>query len=185
MVDDGQLVSTGDTIGTVGNTGNARTTPPHLHFGIYQSGPIDPYHYIAEINNNSDKIRTNQDWIGKTMRSSSKAKLKIQGNQRTSETIDLPKNSIMQGLGANSNYYRVQLPDKTIGFVHYSNVEIAAKPVMQTSSDQFQKLYVSPTDTTIHSDHVKEGELVNIIGDFTGFQMVEKKNGNTGWIKRI
>jgi murein DD-endopeptidase MepM/ murein hydrolase activator NlpD len=39
----GQPVSTDTLIGYVGNTGNARTTPPHLHFGIYTaSGAIDP-----------------------------------------------------------------------------------------------------------------------------------------------
>ncbi|MFW5726801.1 MAG: M23 family metallopeptidase, partial [bacterium] len=34
----GQRVQPGDTLGFVGNTGNARTTPPHLHFGIYKFG---------------------------------------------------------------------------------------------------------------------------------------------------
>jgi murein DD-endopeptidase MepM/ murein hydrolase activator NlpD len=40
----GQLVRAGDVVGTVGNTGNARTTPPHLHFGVYvrRRGPRDP-----------------------------------------------------------------------------------------------------------------------------------------------
>lgn len=39
----GQSVKRGDVIGTVGNTGNARFTPAHLHFGIYTySGAIDP-----------------------------------------------------------------------------------------------------------------------------------------------
>ena len=33
---EGQNVNVGDTLGFVGNTGNARTTPPHLHFGIYR-----------------------------------------------------------------------------------------------------------------------------------------------------
>jgi murein DD-endopeptidase MepM/ murein hydrolase activator NlpD len=36
-------VAPGDIIGYVGNTGNARTTPPHLHFGVYTpSGAVDP-----------------------------------------------------------------------------------------------------------------------------------------------
>jgi murein DD-endopeptidase MepM/ murein hydrolase activator NlpD len=44
----GQYVRRGESIGTVGNTGNARTTPPHLHFGIYVKGKaIDPYPFLA------------------------------------------------------------------------------------------------------------------------------------------
>ncbi|WP_116125373.1 peptidoglycan DD-metalloendopeptidase family protein [Lewinella sp. IMCC34183] len=46
LVRSGQRVSRGDTIGWVGNTGNARTTPPHLHFGIYANGARDPYPYL-------------------------------------------------------------------------------------------------------------------------------------------
>lgn len=34
----GDHVKRGTTLGFVGNTGNARTTPPHLHFGMYQVG---------------------------------------------------------------------------------------------------------------------------------------------------
>ena len=40
----GQRVATGDLLGYVGNTGNARGTPPHLHYGIYTAaGAISPY----------------------------------------------------------------------------------------------------------------------------------------------
>ncbi len=47
-VGSGKRVKLGDTLGFVGNTGNARTTPPHLHFGIYQGrrGAINPLPYV-------------------------------------------------------------------------------------------------------------------------------------------
>jgi murein DD-endopeptidase MepM/ murein hydrolase activator NlpD len=47
LVQEGQSVKVGDTLGLMGNTGNARTTPPHLHFGIYTSGgPVDPLPFV-------------------------------------------------------------------------------------------------------------------------------------------
>ncbi len=47
----GAEVSAGDVIGTVGNSGNAVTTPPHLHIGIYQGSwrrPVDPWGYFVD-----------------------------------------------------------------------------------------------------------------------------------------
>ena len=52
----GDQVVAGQQIGTVGNSGNARYTPPHLHFGIYSRGPIDPFHFIAETDTIPDQI---------------------------------------------------------------------------------------------------------------------------------
>ena len=44
----GQFVTAGTVVGTVGNTGNARTTPTHLHFGVYvrRRGARDPYVFL-------------------------------------------------------------------------------------------------------------------------------------------
>lgn len=39
----GDPVAPGDPLGTVGTTGNARGTPPHLHYGVYgKDGAYDP-----------------------------------------------------------------------------------------------------------------------------------------------
>ncbi|WP_298709604.1 M23 family metallopeptidase, partial [Chitinophaga sp.] len=49
LVQPGQRVSAGDTLGLIGNPGNARNTEPHLHFGIYTaSGAVDPLPYIQQ-----------------------------------------------------------------------------------------------------------------------------------------
>lgn len=46
----GDYVKKGDVIGYVGNTGNARHTAPHLHYGLYLSGKgrgvVNPYPYL-------------------------------------------------------------------------------------------------------------------------------------------
>lgn len=47
LVSEGQKVKKGEVLGLMGNTGNAISTSPHLHFGIYTSGgAIDPLDYI-------------------------------------------------------------------------------------------------------------------------------------------
>lgn len=47
ITEQGRDVQTGDTLGLVGNTGNAAGGATHLHFGIYTSGgAVDPYPYI-------------------------------------------------------------------------------------------------------------------------------------------
>ena len=47
-VETGDRVRAGTVLGTVGNTGNARTTPPHLHYGVYAiGGAINPYPLLA------------------------------------------------------------------------------------------------------------------------------------------
>ena len=44
----GDWVHPGAILGYVGTTGNARGTPPHLHYGIYDAGgAINPYPLLA------------------------------------------------------------------------------------------------------------------------------------------
>lgn len=48
-IQEGDWIHQGEVIGTVGNTGNAISTPPHLHYGIYTSaGAVNPYVYLVK-----------------------------------------------------------------------------------------------------------------------------------------
>lgn len=60
LVRPGQFVHAGEPVGLVGNTGNARTTPPHLHFGLYAmgEGAIDPLPFVRPPGPALDEART-------------------------------------------------------------------------------------------------------------------------------
>ena len=45
----GDFVTPETILGTVGTTGNAQSTPPHLHFGVYTSaGAVNPLPFLTE-----------------------------------------------------------------------------------------------------------------------------------------
>jgi murein DD-endopeptidase MepM/ murein hydrolase activator NlpD len=45
----GDVVATDTALGYVGTTGNARGTPPHLHFGVYgPAGAVDPQPLLVD-----------------------------------------------------------------------------------------------------------------------------------------
>lgn len=70
FVKSGQYVRKGQVIGTVGKTGNARTTPPHLHFGIYtRKGAINPLPYVK----NSPKVLSPKMPVNKKAKSKKKS----------------------------------------------------------------------------------------------------------------
>ena len=63
----GQAVARGDTLGTVGTTGNARATPPHLHLQMTLVGrsgetrPLNPYGLLRFLDAREravDRMRT-------------------------------------------------------------------------------------------------------------------------------
>jgi murein DD-endopeptidase MepM/ murein hydrolase activator NlpD len=56
-LEEGQGVSPQTLLGYVGNTGNARTTPPHLHFGLYGNWRSDDARVIDPLS-----LLRNRDW---------------------------------------------------------------------------------------------------------------------------
>ncbi|HLK96675.1 MAG TPA: M23 family metallopeptidase, partial [Hymenobacter sp.] len=70
LVQPGQQVLIGDTLGLIGNTGNARTTPPHLHFGIYRGGrgAVDPFPFVRRADAPPAAPRTAPERLGQWVR---------------------------------------------------------------------------------------------------------------------
>jgi murein DD-endopeptidase MepM/ murein hydrolase activator NlpD len=120
-VQSGQLVKKGETLGLVGNTGNAKHTPAHLHFGIYTyNGPIDPLPFI------NPEIKTASTVPEKNM----KIAFRLTKTQKSGE-ITAIANTILIPLAVNQKGYVCEMPDGNLIQVPFPSV----KPLSNIKTD--------------------------------------------------
>ena len=125
----GDKVRAGQLIGTVGNTGNARTTSPHLHFGIYSNGPIDPFHFIAETDTIAAKIAGDTLLLGKMVRPVAQALLSSAPAKADIITDTVDTDTLMTLMALTGNLCRVQLPDGSSGYIAEEQLEMATDTI--------------------------------------------------------
>ena len=126
LVSAGQFVLAGDTIGLVGNTGNARTTPPHLHFGIYRrgQGPVDPLVHVRRVTAELPVLRADTTRLGTaTVTRVAGTTLRAGPSARGDALRELPRAARVQLMGVSAAWYRVQFEDGTAGYVVSSTLE--------------------------------------------------------------
>ena len=113
LVQDGQKVKKGDVIGTVGNTGNARFTVAHLHFGIYtQGGAIDPLMFVQKINAPVEFASKNiNEWYKIS------AKTKLFPSPAKQNAYNIAGSIKIKTESFSNNFYRVLLENGAKAFV--------------------------------------------------------------------
>ncbi len=124
LVQSGQQVKKGDVLGTVGNTGNAKFTPAHLHFGVYSGyGAVDPLAFVQDVKpaadpKGSDKLNS---WF-KTM---AKSKLYPSPEKKNALVITDALNLKTQSISG--SFYRVILENGMRGFVPEADIKNKTK----------------------------------------------------------
>lgn len=132
LVREGQLVQPGDTLGLVGNTGNARTTPPHLHFGIYQRGPHDPWPFVYRPNIRPSRVAVDRSPFGSWREIDGQGVGLRDVPSRRSPTIsEVEQPTRLHIIGASASWYHVRLEDGRSGYLpasEFGNTLAAARP---------------------------------------------------------
>lgn len=181
-VTDGMQVQKGDTLGTVGNTGNARTTPPHLHFGIYQDGPIDPFHFVAHTKLGHKEIQVDQALIGEKVRMNRSGVLTTVKNNSADKNRVLEKYQLLEIEAAISFQYRVRLPDGVVGLVASEYLEQISQPFAQKEvSSQIQLLDRPTIDSSIIGE-IKDPIKIDILAKDKDHWYVHAASGRRGWM---
>lgn len=170
LVTSGQSVVVGDTLGLIGNTGNAKTTPPHLHFGIYgRDGAIDPLPFLkpgkstppkilADTARNGDTVRTTQPLVPGDLRH---VPVWVEATYR--------------------NGYRVIFPDFSKRFIPQNQVATlrTLRPLRLTDR---RILYAQPDTTAARISELEAGKQAQILAEYSDFLLIE--GPIRGWIRR-
>jgi murein DD-endopeptidase MepM/ murein hydrolase activator NlpD len=184
LVREGQKVYPGDTIGTVGNTGNAKNTPPHLHFGVYYSGigPVDPIHYIASTDTLPEPIEPGDMIPVEPVRIIEQYRLPYY--KRSVGMVDtvLPDNTMMVILGMTANQYRVLLPDGKEGMLPRDIIEDEYQLRTVSGTDSRVAVYESPKPGSAVKTTIKGMDKVKTMGRFNEYQYIETDMGISGWV---
>jgi hypothetical protein len=188
LVSAGTEVQAGDAIGTVGNTGNARTTAPHLHFGIYGrgSGALDPFPFIFTGTAPPAAVTADIARLGSRRRvAGGSVRLRAAPAPTAAIVQDLPQHTVVRVDGAVRDWYRVQLPDRTVGFVSARLTESIDEPVgtRTVPAAAPTPLLDRPIVTAAPIAALAVRSRVPVFGRFGEFLFVRTPEGREGWIQ--
>lgn len=184
-VREGSIVEPGQRIGTVGNTGNARRTPPHLHFGIYVrgEGPVDPVNFIKEINSTPEELTADTAMLGRWARAREPSvSLNASAGSRSLKLARLVSQSAMKVQAATGNMYRILLPDGLSGYVPSQSIESVEDILDIQRAEDVQEIKAAPMAQAAIVEKINGGEEFAVLGQFDGYWLVRTQKEKLGWL---
>jgi peptidoglycan LD-endopeptidase LytH len=182
LVSDGQVLKAGDSIGLVGNTGNARTTPSHLHFGIYTSGgAINPLAFVEKDNREPAKITAPLERLNATMRVTGAKQLFTTPNADDAPIAGLATNTAVTVTGATGNWYKAELPDGQQAYVKSANTKPLSTLRSLTLKADSPLLDAPDSLNAPAIKMLSRGFKVNIQAVYKDYYLVNH-DGTNGWI---
>lgn len=176
-------VRAGDTVGFIGSTGNARTTPPHLHFGIYEGGPVDPLPFLEPDDPAPPVVTAPSDRLDEWVRVSAVRAVLRSGAHRDADTLRrLDRGWIARVSAASQGAFRVTLPDETVGYLAAEAVTRAESALRREQLDAGTVLSESPNHASPAVFVVTSALAADILGRFGDYELARLPDGRLGWV---
>ncbi len=185
LVSSGQRVVPGDTVGLVGNTGNARGTSPHLHFGIYRrpDGPLDPWYHLWHARREPDEPSADGSLLGQWVRvMEDGTRLRASPSIGGAPVDTLAVSTTVKAVAVAGEWYRVRLPDGRGGFVLARLTESLTSPLRTQVLAANTVLKATPTPDAPVLQELTTGSDVEVLGAFAPYLYVQPPQGRRGWV---
>jgi murein DD-endopeptidase MepM/ murein hydrolase activator NlpD len=180
----GSWVRAGDTLGFVGTTGNARTTPPHLHFGIYLSGAgaVDPYFHLYDPKREPPALADDAGLVPRWARIRGLAPT-IRSRPSTDAPVQArpPALTPIEVIAATGPWFFVRLPDGREGYLDRAFTESLA-PTLNAGIPARAVLRSTPDELGDEIDYLEPGRPLTVLGRFGAYVLVRNAGGLQGWI---
>jgi murein DD-endopeptidase MepM/ murein hydrolase activator NlpD len=171
LVQPGQRVRAGDTLGLVGNTGNARTTAPHLHFGIYRTGgAVDPWPFLHRADPVPVALAS-PDRRGEWVRP-----------RPAQASRQLPATLPLLVLGQRADYLRVELPNGQRRYVA-ARMVAPAQPLRRLVLPTAHEIQTEPLASAPALAAWPSQTAASVLGQSNGYALLRNAAGQQGWAK--
>ncbi len=176
-------VRAGDVLGFVGNSGNARTTAPHLHFGIYARRAVDPLPFLLPDDDAPAAPRAPTARLGGWVRVSRPRTTLRSGVRPDAATLgQLERASVARVLGVSQSSFRVALPDDSTGYLDANAVAPADTPLRRQRLASGAVVRHGPATSAPVVDVLADVRQVDVLGTFDRFALVRLASGRSGWV---
>jgi murein DD-endopeptidase MepM/ murein hydrolase activator NlpD len=172
LVNSAQRVSPGDTLGLVGNTGNARHTAPHLHFGVYQFGAINPFPIIEDKFPSTPKLAPKS--LESVMKVNSSVNVRQKPSTKSEILVKLDPQTPVFVMAATASWYQVKTLDGLSGFISQGLlVNVDSTPIQKELTYAFTEFNSFVRDSLL----VDTGNFVRL-GTYEGYQLIRDQQDN-------
>jgi murein DD-endopeptidase MepM/ murein hydrolase activator NlpD len=177
----GARVRPGDTLGLVGNSGNARTTPTHLHFGIYRRGrgPIDPYPFVEPIPTEPPAPFPADPGTWRRV-AADQVRLRDAPDPSAPETARLDRDVPVRVDAVAGEWLRIAVPDGRRGFLAGRLTEPVGT-IRSASLDTGAPLREGPDPAAPEVARLAPGEQVEVLGRL-GDQLYVRAGDRNAWL---
>jgi murein DD-endopeptidase MepM/ murein hydrolase activator NlpD len=185
LVTEGQRVRAGDTLGLVGNTGNAKNTRPHLHFSIYRrgEGAIDPHPFIAIQSADPPAINADTSRLGQLARvRRSNTPLMAAPQPRSAQLARLDRHLPLELVAASKYWYRVRNSAGISGYLPVNSLENLDRPISNLTIREPSELLQTPQPEGIPLAALEAEATVAVVGVNGNYRLIRDENGKMGWL---
>lgn len=181
LVERGARVRPGDTLGLVGNSGNARSTPTHLHFGIYRRGrgPVDPYPFVEPLPTEPPVAFPADPGTWRRV-AAERVRLRVAPDQAAPEVARLDQDVPVRVDAVAGEWLRIAVPDGRKGFLAGRLTEPVGT-IRSASLDTVTPLREGPDPTAPEVARLGPGEEVDVLGRL-GDQLYVRAGDRNAWL---